>query len=271
MMETPLPDNWQDLLAGYVLGNLTESEEETFVQLLSQHPELEVEVFQLQETMALLPQVLPKQEPPAALKQKIRIGMQAIADPQSPITSASRADGTLRHGQNRWVLLGGIGAIVVLAGILLDNFSLRQRLQVAQNTLQESQQNLDRTQVVLSTLQQPDLQVFVFEGIGEAKQASASLMLVPGQRQVTIVSHNLPALTEQQVYRLWAVSEKVKTPVYCGEFTNKADRTPAANWSIPDQVCISNVTKMLITRDRAADPPLPRGTLLLQSKSLTDS
>lgn len=271
MMETPLPDNWQDLLAGYVLGNLTEGEEEAFAQLLSQHPELEAEVFQLQETMALLPQALPKQEPPAALKQKIRVGMQAITDPQTLTPPISRADGNLHRGQNLWILLGGLGAIAVLAGILLDNFSLRQRLQVAQNTLQESQQKLDRTQVVLSTLQQPDLQVFVFEGIGEAKQASASLMLVPGQRQVTIVSHNLPALTEQQVYRLWAVSEKAKTPVYCGEFTNKADRTPAANWSIPDQICISNVTKMLITRDRAADPPLPRGTLLLQSKSLTDS
>jgi anti-sigma-K factor RskA len=271
MMETPLPDNWQDLLAGYVLGNLTEGEEEAFAQLLSQHPELEAEVLQLQETMVLLPQALPQQEPPVALKQKIRVGLQAVTAPQTLITSLSRADGSLRRGQNRWVWLGGIGAIAVLASILLDNFSLRQRLQVAQTNLQESQQKLGKTQEVLSTLQQPDLQVFVFEGIGEAKQASASLMMVPAQRQITIVPHNLPALTEQQVFRLWAVSEKAKTPVYCGEFTNKADRMPAANWSIPDQICISNVTKMLITRDRAADPPLPRGTLLLQSKSLTDS
>lgn len=267
MMETPLPDNWQDLLAGYVLGNLTEGEEETFAQLLVQHPELEAELFHLQETMALLPHALPQQEPPASLKQKILVGMQ----PATAETPSPRKEANPRRSQNRWFLLSGIGAIAVLVSVLLDNLSLRQRLQIAQNDLQESQQKLGKTQEVVSTLQQPDLQVFVFEGVGEAKQASASLMVVPRQRQVTIVSHNLPTLTAQQVYRLWAVSEKAKTPVYCGEFTNKADRTPATNWSIPDQICISNVTKMLITRDRAADPPLPRGTLLLQSKALTDS
>jgi anti-sigma-K factor RskA len=270
MMQTPLPDNWQDLLAGYVLGNLTEGEEEAFVQLLSQYPELAAELSHIQKTMALLPHALPQQDPPPTLKQKILRTSQALTS-DAQLAPAFNPETSSRRGQNRWFLLGGLGAIAVLAGILFDNLSLRRQLQIAHTNLQENQQQLGKNQAVLSTLQQPDLQVFVFEGIGEAKQASASLMVVPGQRQVTIVSHNLPALTQQQVYRLWAVSEKAKTPVYCGEFTNKADRTPAANWSIPDQVCISNVTKMLITRDQAADPPLPRGTLLLQSKALTDS
>jgi anti-sigma-K factor RskA len=270
MMQTPLPDNWQDLLAGYVLGNLTEGEEEAFVQLLSQYPELAAELNHIQETMTLLPHALPQQAPPPNLKSKILRSAEALTSDAQP-TLNPRPDTSSRRGRNRWFLLGGIGAIAVLAGILLDNVSLRRQLQIAHTNLQENQQQLGKTQSVVATLQQPDLQVFVFEGVGEAKQASASLMVVPGQRQVTIVPHNLPALTHQQVYRLWAVSEKAKTPVYCGEFTNKTDLTPATNWSIPDQICISNVTKMLITRDRAADPPLPRGTLLLQSKALTDS
>jgi hypothetical protein len=46
-----LPDNWQELLAGYILGDLDPEEAERVRQLLSMNPDLAVEADRLQEVL----------------------------------------------------------------------------------------------------------------------------------------------------------------------------------------------------------------------------
>ncbi|KZL47797.1 hypothetical protein A2T98_21400 [Nodularia spumigena CENA596] len=60
-------DELQELLAGYVLGDLTSEEVAKVKQLLETSPELKVEVNGLQNSLALLPWALPETSPPKNL------------------------------------------------------------------------------------------------------------------------------------------------------------------------------------------------------------
>ena len=64
-------EDWSDLIAGYVLGNLTDKEAEDFRQQLEKHPDLSKEVAAFQATADLIPYALPQREPPAGLKGKL--------------------------------------------------------------------------------------------------------------------------------------------------------------------------------------------------------
>lgn len=66
-----LPERLEELMAGYVLGNLTPEEAEEFRQLLTEHPELAEEVHRLQEVLEVLPYALPEVAPPLHLRSAI--------------------------------------------------------------------------------------------------------------------------------------------------------------------------------------------------------
>lgn len=50
----------EELMAGYVLGNLTPEEAEKLRQLITEHPQLDTEVNRLQELLELMPHALPE-------------------------------------------------------------------------------------------------------------------------------------------------------------------------------------------------------------------
>ena len=62
-MPRPLsPQEIQELIAGYVLGDLSSAEAEEFRSLLLQLPELQAEVTSLQEVLAMMPYGLDEAE-----------------------------------------------------------------------------------------------------------------------------------------------------------------------------------------------------------------
>ncbi|ESA37587.1 anti-sigma-k factor [Leptolyngbya sp. Heron Island J] len=90
-MTAPLsPQEIQELTAGYVLGDLTSSEAETFRSLLAEQPELQAEVTSLQEALAMMPYGLDEVEPELELRSQILSAAQAelahqlTATPQKP-------------------------------------------------------------------------------------------------------------------------------------------------------------------------------------------
>ncbi len=81
-MTTPLsPQELQELVAGYVLGDLTSAEAETFQTLLAEMPELQAEVISLQETLAMMPYGLDEVEPQGSLRSQILSAAQAELSP----------------------------------------------------------------------------------------------------------------------------------------------------------------------------------------------
>ena len=71
MTESLLPERLEELIAGYVLGNLSSEEAEELRQLLTEHPKLSAEIHRLQEVLELMPYALPEVNPPQHLRSAI--------------------------------------------------------------------------------------------------------------------------------------------------------------------------------------------------------
>lgn len=262
----PHPD-WHDLLAGYAIGNLSEEEQATLQQLLAERPELKTELLAYEEALALVPYGLEPQTPPAELELSILSTAQTTRRPQA----APRRAGSVRP----WYLAAAAALVLAVGGV--DNYRLRQQrttltaqLTTAQteretlaNTLAqlEKQQTEANFEQVVEILRQPDALVYSLQGTEEAVTSSGSLLTLPDHSEVQLVSHNLPVLPQDQVYRLWSVATETSNPMFCGEFNN----TEVGNvqWTIPDASCNAKPVKVIITVDAVIDPPVPKGPAVL--------
>lgn len=85
-MTKPLsPQEVQELVAGYVLGDLDSSEAEEFRTLLIQMPDLQGEVMALQEALAMMPYGLEATEPEGELRSQILSAARSEFAQQNPI------------------------------------------------------------------------------------------------------------------------------------------------------------------------------------------
>ncbi|MBD3880664.1 anti-sigma factor [Phormidium tenue FACHB-886] len=273
MTRSPLPDHWQELLAGYTLGDLSPEETETVQHLLVTHPELVAEAERLQEVLGLMAYALPGQEPSLLLKEKI-LGI-AQTTPQlaeaAPETAASNpadtsnSSGSLTElGRSRrfaqpgskrrsrtsfWGLSAIAAAALVALGV--DNYRLRQDAQEARS--------------IIAALQQRGTLTYALEGTAQANNASGSVMVAEGQ-QVIMVVKDLPVLPSGQVYRLWAMPPSGKDPTFCGQFNASEAGSTNTQWLAPASACQSTTVQMLITIENALDPPVPKGSLVMKSR-----
>jgi anti-sigma-K factor RskA len=321
-MTSALPDNWQELVAGYALGDLSPEEAEELQRLLANNPNLTVEVASLQEVLALMPYALPQQEPSAQLRNSILAAVEVnpvietsnhgstssistssistssistdsistdsistdsistdsisvdnrtarnLIDSDSlpiipiqtiaPLQSAESEEALQKKRRNlrrgrwaaTWYGIGGAIAAVALVALGIDNYRLRQEA--------------EQSKSVIAALQQRGTQTIAMEGTETANSASGSLV-VAKSRQVFIVAKNLPVLPEGQVYRLWAMPSSGKNPAFCGQFSAKTSGSITTQWVTPEASCQSTTVQMLITSEKASDPPVPKGSLVMQS------
>lgn len=77
MVHLELPDNWQDLAAGYVLNNLSEEEAWIWDMLVQEYPELHQETQRLEGAFNGLADAVPLQQPSSNLLQKIHATIDA--------------------------------------------------------------------------------------------------------------------------------------------------------------------------------------------------
>lgn len=285
------PDNWQDLLAGYALGDLSPEEAETLQQIFTEHSDLIAEVDRLQEVLALMPYALPENEPPAHLRAKIMSAAMseqplspAVGEPEATLgaeapsavqddqpDSAQSDPAQLRSRQTlRWVKAAGAIAAVVIAGLAIDNVRLRQAADATQLAHQrqvaELQQAAAADRSIITLLQQPNAQLYALEGTPNAALASGSIVLDRQQKQVAMVAQNLPQLPNGQVYRLWAMAKNAKKPAYCGQFNASAGGTVLTRFSASNAVCSISPAQLLITAELATAPPVPQGDLVMKSR-----
>lgn len=262
----PHPD-WHDLLAGYALDNLSPEERATLQTILTQRPELKAEVLAYQETLAMVPYALDPQSLPATLEDRIVAaagGHRAVPSPSSR-----------RLPRPRWygAALAAAGLLIVVVGA--DNYRLRQQQMTFETQLASRQAEIETLKAdllaaveakpefedVVEILRQPNALVYSLQGTDNAVTSSGSLLTLPNHSEVQLVSHNLPVLPEDQVYRLWSVATAGAAPMFCGQFNN----TDIGNvqWTVPDATCNATPVQVIITVDAVVDPQVPTGEAVL--------
>jgi anti-sigma factor RsiW len=238
-MIQPTFDHTDELLAGYVLGDLTPDEQVTVEQYLAQNPDAIAQVEQLRSTLNLLSLAGSAASLPTAEADSLF----SVADPVPstlhssenstalPAVEASGPSPALRDrilhaaepapefkkrrfsDRQLWSLGGGIAA-VALFGLGVGNYRLHQELITAQ-------QKVQKYEGAIAILQQPQNRLVSLQAVSTTESPSGSLVLAPKGDIAMLTLQNLKPLPSGMVYRMWAFSGN-------GEKFNCATFTPNA-------------------------------------------
>lgn len=233
MTNNPRSHNLEEILAGYVLGDLDEAELVWLNEQLAVNPELKEQVAQLQSTLALMSYGLPEDVPKNDLRTQILAQAEVKPKPK-PLT--------YRWG---WIISAITAVSTLWLGI--NNLSLRQQIAVKDTQLQQ--------QELITLLRQPNNRLVALQGGNDLVTASGSLFISPESHKAVLALQNLEPLPGKQVYRLWAVSPEKKTG--CANFTPNAQGTVHLELSSDD--ALSDASSILITIEPEADTDQPLG------------
>lgn len=272
-----------DLVAGYILDDLSPEEAARLNQALAESPQLYEEIESFQEAFSLLPYDMPILEPSARLKDKI---LSAASQPITGASLESSHDNVVplanpsHRSWKRWIpaISTSIAAIAVIAlginQVLLgrqfqQTAALQQQLEATNTELKRLKSELQANQATIARLSEPNTQVFSLVGATSnpknGRLATARLFAKPGDDTVTLVAQDLPKLSDNQIYRLWAVATPKSAPMYCGQFRQNDSGT--AQWVAPNVACTLNPSQLLITLDAPSDPITSAGPLVMRSLS----
>lgn len=265
------PEAWEDLLAGYVLGDLTPEEAARLRRQLADRPDLKQELAKLQETLALLPYGLPDDvQPSPALRDRLL----AAAGAETPAPSAAPKS----RRWPRWTpLAAAIAAVAVGTGWAIDGIRLRQQLARVRTDLAGAELALERqaTQLartedelqrqadLVAIMRQPGNRFMTLEGSETAASAAGTLAIAPEMASAVLVLQNLDMPSEGEVYRLWAIADGEK--IGCADF--RPDATGRVYLELPADV-LARATGVAVTVEPDRDMPAPTGRAIVTSRDL---
>jgi anti-sigma-K factor RskA len=270
-MTTPqnkYPHEWEELLAGYVLGDLDPEEVIEMHKIILEHPEIVTKIDHFQEALAMLPLGLNETYPAKNLRD--RIATQAIpitvenllTDPLDPsIDSFNDLLVPINRSPRRrniWKLatigLSSISAIALIA-IGFDNYQMRQQIATNQIELQKHRQTI-------AMLQGADNRMISLKGMGAIPTASGSVMIAPTEKTAMISIQNLRPISQENSYRLWAIVDGKK--VDCAQF--RPDDQGKVFVKVPLGNALKQTTTLIITIEPNKDMPEPTGEMVMKGE-----
>ncbi|WP_055076055.1 anti-sigma factor domain-containing protein [Pseudanabaena sp. 'Roaring Creek'] len=262
------PHHWEELLAGYVLGDLEPEEVTEMHDLIAEYPELISEIDGLQEALALLPLGLSESTPASSLRDRIA----AMAIPQAePLTlEDSHIENLLEENsiitgikrsprqRNLWQLAAiGLGSITAIALVAMgfDNYQMRQQIATHQIELQKYRQ-------AIAMLQSADNRMISLKGMGAIPTASGSVTIAPNEKAAMISIQNLMPIPQENSYRLWAIVDGKK--VDCAQF--RPDEQGKVFVKVPLDNALKQSTTVIITIEPNKDMPEPTGAMVMKGE-----
>lgn len=179
------PECQENLIAGYVLGNLSPAEASLVTEMLAENPSLNQRVIEMQSTLDLAYQP-PEVTPPTQLRDRIL----AIAQTEA-VSTSDTTDLAPTKSVTPWNKIWGAIAIAMIGILGLVNYRLWQSVRTANN-----QEQIRATEEQLTYLLQDQ------EG---ERDSRGKLVVEPDQLKATLEVDNLPPLPPDRVYALWTV------------------------------------------------------------------
>lgn len=231
-------ERFDDLKYAYALGALSEEERREFESYLEAHPELRAEVEELVSVgdfLALAPQ---EYEPPPDLRRKLlsRIEGETRASLADRLSYRTR----LRQFFGPGGLAAAVVALLIVAGLFVWNFSLREENQDLRGELQTRQ-------------------TYELQGSGAAQNVRGKVVET-GDGQAVLVAQNLPSLPQDKVYEAWIMRNE--TPEPAGLFEPRDGEVTAA----PIEGSIEDADAVAVTAEPEGGSQTPQGDILLTAE-----
>lgn len=260
MSVSNFPHEWEELLAGYVLGDLTTEEVTQMQQLIAEHPEIIQEIDRLQETLALLPLSLKASHPAPNLRDRIAAAAIPVAEnfTNNIVDSLAPEVRQVQRRQNFWKLLGiGLGSIsaIAIVGLGFDNYQMRQ--QIATDRIE-----LHKYKQAIAQLQASDNRMISLKGMGAIPAATGSVTIAPMEKTAMIDIQNLMPIPQENSYRLWAIVDGKK--IDCAQF--RPDTQGKVFLKVPLGSALKQSNSLIITIEPNKDMPEPTGEMVMKGE-----
>ncbi|WP_310415271.1 anti-sigma factor [Chamaesiphon sp. OTE_8_metabat_110] len=192
-----------ELLAGYVLGDLTPAEIDRVEAYLHENPERQAEIASLMLPLDLLPLTLPIAEPPDSLRAQI---LQAAAPDSLAIMPITQPP---QKSRQWWKPIADGLELALIAYFGWYNYRLSQELATVKQDLQIAQiasrkPALGNDRSILSLLQQPNNRLISLKNL-PGQTGAGSLVVVPKKSVAVLILQQVQPLPPGQVYRTWAI------------------------------------------------------------------
>jgi hypothetical protein len=265
MQSESLEESIEELMAGYVLGDLSPEEAERLAQVLTTDPSVQSGLAELEQALQLAfdPPLLPV---PTQLKGRVlkAAALSAQSVPETPADPIAVVGGITRSKTPSippeslavWRWLGGLGLAASLV-LGFNNIRLWQQLQLAQ--VQPAEPGLEVTLNLTLDPTDPD------------DRASGEIAVDLAARQAILTVSQLPVLPQGEVYALWTVVDE-SAPVTVDPLGASlmavfaVDESGQATVAVdlpPFYRTLEVVRAIAITRERAESPQEHEGSPVL--------
>ncbi|MEO1144475.1 MAG: anti-sigma factor [Cyanobacteria bacterium J06638_22] len=244
-----------ELLAGYVLGDLSAEDAATVEQQLRDNPDLMADVAQLQDTMSLMAVETPAVSPPLGLRD--RILAEAVGAAPAPIPLPAKRSNVIpfRFGPREWLTSAAAVAVALLG---ISNFQMQHRLASVE-------QDFANYQEAIALLQNPQNRLFSIQSVSDTMSSDGmgSLVIAPEQDAAVLTLQNIEQPPEGMVYRMWAYVDGEK--VDCADFVpdtsgNVFMQFPLTGWEEASGVVV-NIEPAAVEQPDTSDMVLMGETL----------
>jgi Anti-sigma-K factor rskA len=243
---------WQELIAGFVLGDLEPAETTELHRLLAEHPELVTDITELQEVLRRVVDDGVGVEPPPHLGWHILQAIEA-EDRLSARSKIFPLTAVFRHSQTIWYLLWGSLIAALIGGLGWHDYQL--------------QQALSRSEKLVGMLQAPHTRIFQFRGMPVAKNASGSLMVNLASNRAALALRDLP-VKNGKFYRLWAIVDRDRK-LGCGHPLHAEAKAIANEFGISPQqyseLYHPHLKGFVVTMEDSPTTTQPSGPIVMSS------
>jgi hypothetical protein len=274
MKPTLSADDWSELLAGYVLGDLNPAEIAAVEEYLTNSTAAQQELQQLQMALSLVNATasmttLDADPSPATASE------QASLDRLRPIIidSSKSSPVVIKTRQNKivpWIGWGLSSVATICATIFgWQNYQLDRQLSIAQQKLQDQQVQLSQSGKQLTVahqemqsqqalLMQSGNKLLAINGMDAGRKSTGSLVMSPATNTAVLVLQKVPALPVGKVYRMWAVIDG--EDMACGDFLPDKFGQVFKKTSVKDW---QRAKTVVITIESAKESPIPVGDAVM--------
>jgi hypothetical protein len=276
------PVEWPELLAGYVLGDLTPEETAAVETYVATNPTAQQELQQLQAALFVVADTAPlsaisvdsSPATPAELESLARMRQQIVI-PQpvvAPIVAKTRQ--SLKNRILPW-LGWGLGSIATIAAAALgwQNYQLDRQLTLARQEIQQSgQQFNEKLQVAQQEIQSQQVllkqsgnKLLAIDGIDAGGKSTGSLIMSPAMDTAVLALQKVPALPAGKVYRMWAVMGSDE--MACADFVPDKSGQVFQKISVKEWQSAKTV---VVTIESAKESPIPEGDAVMMGGEKID-